>query len=96
MNPAEWEPFEHVDVRTADIKNLTDIRDIKINRELPREERIKEFLAQVKNPYCFRVGKTAVSVGYSGKKTFQQCMEEYLLALQEASSDLAGSGEGRA
>ena len=41
-----------------------------------------EFVRQVKNPYCFKVGKVAVSVGYSGDGvTFEQRMEHYLQTL---------------
>lgn len=44
---------------------LVDIRDVKIDRELPREERVKSFVAQIKNPYCFKVGPVVVNVSYS-------------------------------
>jgi len=44
---------------------LVDIREVKINQELPREERIKSFLSQIKNPYCFKVGSVVVNVSYS-------------------------------
>lgn len=83
MDCKNWEELKTADARTADIETLTDIREVKINRELPREERIREFLEQVKNPYCFRVGKTVVSIGFSGERTFQQCMEEYLQTVKE-------------
>lgn len=83
MDCAEWEQLRNVGADAADIETLTDLREVKINRDLPREERIREFLEQVKNPYCFRVGKMVVSVGFSGERTFQQCMEEYLQTVQE-------------
>ena len=34
-----------------------DIRDVKIDRSLPVEERMKSYVEQIKNPYLFKVGK---------------------------------------
>ncbi len=34
-----------------DISELRDIREIKINMDLPRKERIIDYLHQIKNPY---------------------------------------------
>ncbi|MBP3238912.1 MAG: hypothetical protein J6M24_07555 [Lachnospiraceae bacterium] len=57
--------MKNVDVRTVDPDTLVDIRDIKIDENLPKEERIKEYLRQVKNPYCFKVGDMVVKCSYS-------------------------------
>lgn len=46
-------------------ESLVDIRDVEIQRELPCEERIKSFVEQIKNPYCFKVGSVVVNVSYS-------------------------------
>ncbi len=45
--------------------DLVDIRDVKIDRTLPTEERVKSYVEQVKNPYCFRVGDVKVRISYS-------------------------------
>ncbi len=47
------------------LASLVDIRDVKIDRTLPVEDRIKSYVAQVKNPYLFKVGKTVVRVSYA-------------------------------
>lgn len=76
------EKLRQVDVRTVDPATLVDINEIEIDRTLPREERKREFVRQIKNPYCFRVGRVAVSVGYAeGGPTFEQRMEHYLQTL---------------
>lgn len=49
----------------SDLSNLVDIRDVKIDRTLPMEERVKSYIEQVKNPYCFKVGDVKVHVSYS-------------------------------
>ena len=48
-----------------DIAELVDIRDINIDTSLPVEDRIKSYIEQVKDPYCFRVGDVKVRVAFS-------------------------------
>ncbi|MDR2044958.1 MAG: hypothetical protein LBQ15_11505 [Clostridium sp.] len=43
---------------------LTDLRSVNIRMTLPREERIEDFLKQVKNPYLFRCGDMVVQSVY--------------------------------
>lgn len=82
LTQVDFEALKQVDVRTVDPYTLVDIRTLEIDKALPREQRMAEFVRQVKNPYCFRVGKVAVSVSYSGDDvTFEQRMEHYLQTL---------------
>ena len=76
------EQMKNIDIRTVDPSTLVDIKDIQINTSLPRDERILDFLEQVKNPYCFRVGKAAVKISFSDTEaTVEDCLERYLLSL---------------
>lgn len=82
LSQVDFEVLRQVDVRTVDPDTLVDIKELDIDKTLPREQRMAEFVRQVKNPYCFKVGKVAVSVGYSGDGvTFEQRMEHYLQTL---------------
>ena len=47
------------------LDSLVDIRDVKIDRSLPIEERMKSYVEQIKNPYLFKVGNTIVRVSYA-------------------------------
>ena len=47
------------------LDSLVDIRDVKIDRSLPVEERMKSYIEQIKNPYLFKVGNTVVRVSYA-------------------------------
>lgn len=47
------------------LESLVDIRDVKIDRSKPVEERMKSYVEQIKNPYLFKVGKTIVRVSYA-------------------------------
>ncbi|MBS6212587.1 MAG: hypothetical protein KH812_21360 [Proteus hauseri] len=82
LSQVDFEALRQVDVRTVDPDTLVDIKELDIDKTLPREQRMAEFVRQVKNPYCFKVGKVAVSVGYSGDGlNFEQRMEHYLQTL---------------
>lgn len=62
-------------------EDLTDINDIRIDRSLKPEERIMSYLSQVKNPYFLKKNGVAIKISFSDSgKTFQQCMEDYLMA----------------
>ena len=58
------EAMENVDVRTVDPSTLRDIRDVTIHRELPKQERILDYIRQIGNPYCYRYGKYIVKVSF--------------------------------
>lgn len=59
------EEMRNVDIRTVDTGTLVDITKIVVDAGLLKEERVAEFLRQVKNPYCFRVGDMVVKNVYS-------------------------------
>lgn len=45
--------------------NLVDINDVNVDRSLPKDKRIEEYIKQIKDPYRFRCGKFVVSVSFS-------------------------------
>ena len=70
------------DVRTVNPAALVDIRDVVVNTSLPKEERLLNYLDQIKNPYCFKCGKTVVKVSFTDTQaTIEDRLEKYLLAL---------------
>jgi len=77
-----FEDMRNTDVRTVDPTTLVDVRDVTVNTSLPREERLLDYLAQIKNPYCFRCGKTVVKVSFADTEaTLEDRLERYLLSL---------------
>lgn len=46
---------------------LVDIRDVVIDKSLPLEERVRSYVEQIKDPYCFKVGDVVVRVSYADK-----------------------------
>ncbi len=73
----EIDAMRDVDIRTVDPDTLRDIRDVKVNTELPKKERILDFIRQIGNPYCYRHGKYVVKVSYTGTDV---TLEERLLS----------------
>ncbi len=57
--------MQAVDVRTVDPATLRDIRDVKVNTGLPKQERILDYIHQIGNPYCYRHGKYVVKVSFT-------------------------------
>ena len=46
-------------------EGLVDVRQVQIDSSLPKEERIRSFVRQIKNPYRFKVGGVIVNVSYA-------------------------------
>lgn len=71
--------MKDVDIRNVDKSNLIDLDTIRIDSTKPVPERIRSFLQQIQNPYCFRIGEVAVKVNYrSDGPSFQQNFEDVL------------------
>lgn len=80
--PMTLEEMRDLDVRTVDPATLVDIKNITVNTALPRDERLLDFLRQIKNPYCFKCGKAVVKVGFADTEaTLDDRLERYLLSL---------------
>lgn len=47
------------------LDSLVDIRDVKIDRSMSVEDRMKSYVEQIKNPYMLKVGNTVVRVSYA-------------------------------
>ena len=58
---------------------LVDIRTVSVDKTLPREARIAEFIRQIKNPYRFRCGKFIVTAKYADAGlTLEDCMMQMI------------------
>lgn len=72
------EALENIDLRTVDKTGLIDIRDISINEQLPKEERIADFIRQIKNPYLCKCGNIVVqSVFADTDTTLTERLKQY-------------------
>ena len=72
------------DIRTVDISELTDLRDIKIDTSQPVEKKLAAFAEQTKNVYVNRIGAYVVKVRFQESgATIDDKMTEYLRRLSE-------------
>ncbi|MCG8542264.1 MAG: hypothetical protein MJA82_20380 [Clostridia bacterium] len=71
--------FEDMDFSNIREDDLVDIKDIKIDESLPKEEKINLYLKQIKNPYFFKCNGINVRVKYTKNgPTFEECIMNYL------------------
>lgn len=70
-------PFD-VDIRTVQRDTLVDINDVNIDKKLPLEQRLQQYVQQVGNPYCYKCGEAVVKISFSGTATLEHCIENYL------------------
>lgn len=76
---------KNVSVNTATLLEenpavLVDIRNVTVDKNLPREERIAEYVRQIRNPYCFRCGKFTVRARFSDNGlTLEESLKGLLL-----------------
>lgn len=83
MTLKEIEALKNVDVRTVDRDGLVDIRELDVRRDIPVEQRIREFVKQVGNPYCFKVGDVVVKAAFSENGgSFEKRFERVLSGLR--------------
>lgn len=65
LTVADIEKMQSVNPETVDRSVLKDIRDVHVNTELPKKERILDFIRQIGNPYCYRHGDYVVKVSFA-------------------------------
>lgn len=59
---------------------LVDIRDVHVDPSLPKEERIREYVRQIKNPYCFKCGTFTIHARFAKEgPTLEDCLKQILL-----------------
>ena len=59
-------------------EDLIDLKDIKIDENKPINERMRDYLDQIKDPYLFRVGDIVVRVKFAGEESLQTKIEEMM------------------
>lgn len=69
---------EKIDIRSVDRSKLQNLDQVKIDTSLPCEQRVKNFVEQIGNPYCYLDGDVVVSLGFSNTGV---CLKDQLKAL---------------
>ena len=67
------------DRKQIDKSTLHDISDVHIDTALPQQERIKSFVKQIGNPYCYLDGDIVVTIGYADTDiSLQERLKSYI------------------
>ena len=75
----ELQQLQKIDPAGTDPDTLVDICSVKINTALPKEERIDDFIRQIKNPYLFKCGDLVIqSVFPDTDVTLNDRLKQYL------------------
>lgn len=72
--------MKEVDIRTVDRKRLVDIKDVRINTDLPDTERMMDFVQQIGNPYCYLCNGMVVKTRFVGKQSLEDCIKATMFA----------------
>ncbi len=62
---------------TVDPQTLVDRKTVHVNEKLPREQRVRQYARDIKNPYCYLDDGVVVKVSFSDVK---DTLEDRLLA----------------
>ena len=71
--------MENEKTRKELLDSLVDIRDVRIDRSMSVEDRMKSYVEQIKNPYMFKVGNTVVRVSYANTQATINAVERVLV-----------------
>lgn len=83
---------KYTDLQTVDRDSLRDIQDVSIDTTLPKEERIRDYIRQIGNPYCYRHGKYVVKVSFADSgATLEDRLAAYITSKATAASGFAPS-----
>lgn len=71
------------DAKAVDRSSLRDIRSVSIDMTQPQSERVKSFVAQIGNPYCYLDGDIVVSIQYADTEvSLQDRLRSYISSLR--------------
>ncbi len=72
--------MKNIEIDDVDIENLADIKDVSVDKNLPKDKRIAEYIRQIKNPYCYRCGKFIIKAKFSDNGiSMEDCLRSILL-----------------
>lgn len=75
--------LKSIQFETVDAESLIDIKDVRVNTDLPVPEWFNDFLQQIKNPYLYKHGKTVVKISFSDTDiTLEERLKSYFLKPQ--------------
>ncbi|MCL2776036.1 MAG: hypothetical protein FWD71_22230 [Oscillospiraceae bacterium] len=60
--------------------DLIDIREVLVDKNLPKHERIAEYIRQIKDPYHFKCGKFTITAKFAESgPTLEDCLQRIMV-----------------
>ena len=84
LSRQDLEELSTLNINDINKHELQDINNIVIDENLPIKERLELYLQAIKNPYCFMVNDTPVTISYSDSETtLDDALKSYLTKLND-------------
>ena len=79
-----FEQMKNIDAYDVCRDSLVDIRDVVVDLTLPPNERLADYIRQIKNPYLFKCGKLTVQVEFAeSNETLEDRLKACFLSLSQ-------------
>ena len=76
------ETMRSVNPKTVDRSTLVQRDSIRLEPAAAQDDRLRDFIRQIRNPYCYLDGKTVVKISNTRSSvTLEDCLEHYLRGL---------------
>lgn len=73
------------DITKVDRTDLIDIRDVQINSNQKQDGKVKDFIRQIKNPYCYKYGDYIVKINFEDTEvTLTERLREIIIKAANA------------
>ena len=64
------------DLRNVNRKELVDIDEVEIRKDLSQRERMVDFISQIKNPYCYLDKGMVVKISFAGENRLEDTLKK--------------------
>ena len=83
--PEELKRLSQIDVSSVNPDELVDVRNVQIDKNLNDEERIKDYIEKIKNPYVYKYGDYIVKLEFDNESgiTLNELLEEMAKKIAE-------------
>lgn len=80
MGKEELDKMQQIDIRSVDRKELVDIRtlDFQSVENEDTDTKIRYFVKNIKNPYCFMVDNVVVKSSFTEGESLKQRLQEFV------------------
>jgi len=84
LSRQDLEELSTLNITDMNKQELQDVSNIVIDESLPIKERLELYLQAIKNPYCFIVDGTPVTISYTESNiTLDEALMLYLIKLKD-------------